>query len=84
MNRSELMLFSFACGRHSHPSRPKASRRPGPGCASPLDAQVRGWQTSHRSLALVAQRAPTANTHRAAMLVLDRTDNGSSAVGTAP
>jgi len=28
-NRSELMLFSFASGRHSHPSRPWAFRRPG-------------------------------------------------------
>jgi len=33
-NRSEL-LFSFACGRPSHPSRPGVFRRPGPARASP-------------------------------------------------
>lgn len=82
MNRSELMAFSFACGRRSLPSRLGAFRRPGPGCASPLGAQVSGWQTADLSLAHVAQRAPTANTRRAAMLAPDRTGNGSSAVGT--
>jgi hypothetical protein len=64
------------------PFKTRVFSAPGPRVCEPLRPQVSGWQTAHRSLALVAQRAPTANTRRAAMLAPDRTGNGSSAVGS--